>query len=446
MPVPASTRTQTADATGDDDVTEQGHGPGVVTVFSGKAMLDVLPMRGARLLLGRDVDGFPDDDRVSRRHVEMLREQGILKVRDLGSRNGSFLHGEPLKDEAVVSSLDVLRLGNTLALVVEDVHGYVGTIERQGGRIEGPTLGRVMAKLRRIAESGENALVLGESGSGKEGAARAFHAQGPCARGPFVAVNCATIPHGVAERLLFGARKGAFSGAENAEGYVQAADGGVLFLDELGELEPDVQAKLLRLLETREVIPLGSTSPRTVDVRFCFATHRDLRKAVASGKFRADLYHRIAQPSVMLPALRQRLEDVPTLIEQALSGSRDRELLAPHVAFVEACLLRLWPGNVRELLQAVRGAADAALAEGSKMVRAEHLDDEAGRAFDDEPEGDAAREAGDEPKTKVTKESLEAALARHEGQVAAAARTLGVQRTQMYRLLKKFGVEPKRST
>jgi DNA-binding NtrC family response regulator len=442
---PLSTRTQTADASDEGAESEQGHGPGIVIVFSGAPVLKVLPMRGARLLLGRDVDGFPDDDRVSRRHVEVVREGSALKVRDLGSRNGSFLGGAPLRDEAAVTTPAVLRLGKTVALVVADVHAYLGDVERDAGRVEGPTLGRAMAKLRRVAESGENVLVLGESGAGKEGAARAFHAAGPNHGGPLVAVNCATIPHGVAERLMFGARKGAFSGAENAVGYAQAADGGVLFLDELGELELDVQAKLLRLVETREVTALGSTTAKSIDLRFCFATHRDLRHAVANGKFRADLYHRIAQPSVVLPPLRQRLEDVSWLIDTSLQSIR-RDLRA-HVTFVEACLLRPWPGNVRELLQAVRGAADACLADGATVVRADHLDEGAGRAFagaDDDDEGEDGDDAGAAERAPVTRESLQAALAKHDGQIAAAARALGIQRTQVYRLLKKFGLEPRR--
>src|SRR5262249_24295980 len=153
--------------------------------------------------------------------------------------------------------------------------------------------------------------IFGETGSGKEGAARQFHAASSRRAGPFIAVNCATIPPLLAERLLFGARKGAFSGADaNVEGYIQAADKGTLFLDEISELQPGVQAKLLRVLQSREVFPLGASRGTQVDVAICSATHRDLRAEVAAGRFRDDLFCRICRPMVELPPLRARPKDI----------------------------------------------------------------------------------------------------------------------------------------
>ncbi|MBK6515752.1 MAG: sigma-54 factor interaction domain-containing protein [Polyangiaceae bacterium] len=156
--------------------------------------------------------------------------------------------------------------------------------------------------------------MLGASGTGKELLARAFHeSQGA---GPFVAINCATIAPAIAERLLFGAKKGAFTGAEqDAIGHVQAADGGTLFLDEVAELEPGVQAKLLRFLETREFFAVGDVRPRRAEVRVCFATMKDLRSDVASKRFREDLFHRIATPMLELPPLAARRYEIPFLIE-----------------------------------------------------------------------------------------------------------------------------------
>src|SRR5262249_18714382 len=145
-----------------------------------------------------------------------------------------------------------------------------------------------------LSRGGQNVLFIGESGVGKELLAMAYHAAGAGAKAPFVAVNCATIPRELAERLLFGTRRGAYTGAaEDAEGYLAAADGGTLFLDEVGELDPAVQAKLLRFLETGEVLPLGHTRPHKVSVRVCSATLHDLREAVSAGRFRQDLYYRI---------------------------------------------------------------------------------------------------------------------------------------------------------
>jgi transcriptional regulator with PAS, ATPase and Fis domain len=191
-----------------------------------------------------------------------------------------------------------------------------------------------------------------------------------------VTVNCATIPKDLAERLLFGTVKGAYSGAtSDAEGYLQAAHRGTLFLDEVAELEPGIQAKLLRVLETREVVPLGGTRPHPVDIGLCTATLRDLRDAVASGGFREDLYYRIGRPEVHLPPLRERPEEIPFLVEQAARSSGSKA----GAPLVEACLLRPWPGNIRELSTEVRAAAALAVAEGSDLVEPRHLAPQAGQ-------------------------------------------------------------------
>src|SRR5262249_55089522 len=150
------------------------------------------------------------------------------------------------------------------------------------GRIHGPALQGVLRSVRQLAEHSRTLFISGESGVGKESMAQSFHRAGPQQHGPFIAVNCATIPEGLAERLLFGGQKGAYSGAANdSEGYLQAANGGTLFLDEVADLDATVQAKLLRTLETREVLPLGATRVQKVDVRVCSATHKDLRAQAA---------------------------------------------------------------------------------------------------------------------------------------------------------------------
>lgn len=413
--------------------------PGVIVVYSGLSpVLRALPLTHGKLVVGRDEGGLPDDERLSRRHAEIAWDGRRWSVRDLGSRNGTNVDGARIEGTVTVDEPRAIRVGRTLMLPREDIRLFLGEqVVVEDELVVGPISRRVHMRIAQIASADENLLITGETGSGKEHAAHTFHARGPAARGPLVTVNCATIPEGVAERLLFGARKGAYSGAENADGYVVAANNGVLFLDELGELELDVQAKLLRLLETREVTPLGETRSRKVALRFCFATHRDLRRAVAEGRFREDLYHRIEQPHVHLPPLRDRREEIPWLLARALH--RVSPELTMHASFVEACIHRGWSGNVRELLQHARAAGHAAMAAGERCVIHSHLDPSAGHGGDErrsEPEH--------EPAKSVSRESIERALQAESGNVAAAARGLGLHRTQLYRLLKRFGLAPPR--
>ena len=277
-------------------------------------------------------------------------------------------------------------------------------------------------------------MVLGESGAGKELAARAFHEarHGSAAAAPFVAVNCAAIPEGLAERLLFGARKGAYSGAaSDAEGYIQAADRGTLFLDEIAELDPLVQAKLLRVLETREVLPLGASRPKRVEIGICAASHRRLRDEVAAGRFREDLYFRIGRPEVQIPPLRERLDEIPWFVARELR--RVSPELSASVTFVERCALRPWPGNVRELQRELARAAHRALEAQAQVVEPEHLLDEAGMAV---------RASSSAPRpglSRWSEEEIRRALADHAGNVRATARALDVHRNQLRRWLDKHG-------
>jgi transcriptional regulator with GAF, ATPase, and Fis domain len=212
-------------------------------------------------------------------------------------------------------------------------------------------------------------LIHGESGTGKELVARALHELGPRSRGPFVALNCAGIPEGLIESELFGHERGAFTDAvERRVGRFEAASGGTLFLDEIGELAASVQAKLLRALQERKIERLGGTASLPVDVRVIAATHRDLAKDVASGRFRADLFYRIHVVPIELPPLRERREDIPLLalhfLEKARGGAgRGPSRLAP--AALAALERYAWPGNVRELENAIEHAV--ALAEGEVL-------------------------------------------------------------------------------
>jgi transcriptional regulator with PAS, ATPase and Fis domain len=408
--------------------------PGIVFVFAGGApSARVLPLADGAVELGRGA-GL-DDERASRRHARVTCERGRWRVADLGSRNGTFLDGEAVREAgADAAAGGLVRIGRTLLLLVDDVRAYTSGVRAQGERVVGPTLRRAWDEIARAAAAGETLLVTGETGTGKELAARHFHESGPNARGAFVAVNCAAIPEGVAERLLFGAKKGAFSGATaDAEGYFRAADRGTLFLDELAELDPAVQGKLLRVLETREVMPLGAAQGTRVDVRVVAATTADVRAAVAAGKFRRDLYFRVGKPEVHLPALRERREEIPWLVAHLLRDIGDG--MTADALFVEACALRAWPGNVRELLGAVRRAAHAARAERRLVVEARDLEESAGVAFGGAaPQGEGGDEA---PRREPARAEVEAALREARGNVTGAAKRLGLHRNQLRRWLAK---------
>ena len=355
---------------------------------------------------------------------------------DLGSRNGTYVDGTRLAGSAPFEAPRVLRIGRTVLVFVPNLSALArGTVTHDGGLVVGPTLAVASTRVSRAAALGSTLLVTGESGVGKELAARHFHAASSRATGPFVAVNCAAIPVGVAERLLFGARKGAYSGAtSDADGYAQAAHGGTLFLDEVGELELAVQPKLLRLLEAGEILPVGASRPQRVDIRVVAATLRSLRVDVARGRFREDLYYRLGQPEVRLPPLRERIEELSWLICSELR--RTNAELEPHPLLIETCALRAWPGNVRELGHELRQAAQNAIAAGRKSVEMTDLDPAAGNALGDDtaPTETQAVKPSDEQIVEV--------LRREGGNVSAAARVLGMHRTQLRRWLSRRGADP----
>jgi transcriptional regulator with PAS, ATPase and Fis domain len=422
----------TADLAPDDSLVDPTAAePGVVVVFAGgePACVRIAVVRG-EMELGRELlaDADADDDAVSRAHAVVAYDGRRWTVRDRGSRNGTFVDGTCVT-ECVCEHPPLIRLGGAILLAVADVTPFV--VEVTDRLTAGPSLRAAYAEIGRAAELGRTVHLVGESGSGKELAARRFHEGSARASGPFVAVNCAAIPEGVAERLLFGAVRGAYSGADaNVDGYAQAADRGTLFLDEVAELDLAVQAKLLRVLETREVLALGASRPRAIDFGLCSATHRDLRAAVAAGRFREDLYFRLGRPSVRIPPLRDRREEIPWHLARL---ARDSSLaMAP--AFVEACMLRHWPGNVRELTAEASFAAQRALAAGRSSVSPSDLAADAGRAM--------TREACDAPSPEPPspdRATIDAALLAHGGNVTASARTLGMHRNQLRRWLDKEG-------
>jgi DNA-binding NtrC family response regulator len=279
-------------------------------------------------------------------------------------------------------------------------------------------------------------LLVGETGTGKEVAARAIHARSG-RKGELVAINCGALPATLMEAELFGHSRGAFSGAVTARlGLVRSADKGTLFLDEIGELAPTAQAALLRVLQEREVLPVGEDRPVVVDLRLVAATQRDLNAAVREGRFRPDLYARLAGHVVSLPALRDRREDIGLLIEDIRANHRPIRF-APAALRV---LLRYdWPLNIRELEQAISTAI--ALAPGD-VVKPEHLPavvrSGRTRGAAELPPAVGLELDDDDHSLRATLTDL---LSRHEGNVVAVAKALGKERSQIYKWVKRVGID-----
>jgi transcriptional regulator of acetoin/glycerol metabolism len=414
--------------------------PGLVVIWTNDRPAElILPLVNGRLDLGRVAQDqlFATDDRVSREHCRVEFDGTGWTVTDLESRNGTFLNGVRVEAKRSTLEAPLVRVGRCLLWGVTDTRPFRGGVSvGSDGVVLGGLLRRAWAEIELLGRAGSTLCLRGESGSGKELAARAFHdLQRAAAASPFIGVNCAAVPEGLAERLLFGARKGAFSGAtSDVQGYIQAADGGTLFLDEVAELDLRVQAKLLRVLETREVLPLGATRAERVDLRVCVAAHADLAEQVTAGRFREDLYYRVGRPVVRIPPLRERLDELAWLIQGEVTSTA-ASLSASH-RLVEACATRAWPGNVRELIGEVRRAAHRALGAERASVELEDLAEDAGRRLaSGAPPAPVAAEAG--ASAPPSDEAIERALEEHAGNVTQTARALGLHRNQLRRWLSK---------
>ncbi|MCP5279413.1 MAG: sigma-54-dependent Fis family transcriptional regulator [Thiobacillus sp.] len=303
-------------------------------------------------------------------------------------------------------------------------------------------------QILRVAASEASVLITGESGTGKELVARALHDNSSRANGPYIRVHCAAFPEQLLEDELFGHARGAFTGAESArEGRFEAAHGGTLLLDEIGEVPLSVQVKLLRVLQEREIERLGENRPRKVDVRILAATHRDLPALVRNGEFRADLYYRLRVLPLHLPALRERREDIPLLADSLLAHLRDRHRgrdLQVSTAALDTMQAYAWPGNVRELSNALEYAL--VHAEGDVLLP-RHLPPEVRQAAVARPTAETVpglvQRYYRPPADRVEDEKtlLATALRESAGNRAAAARRLGMSRTTLWKKLKQYGLE-----
>jgi DNA-binding NtrC family response regulator len=398
------------------------------------------PAAGSELVLGRDETASVRlvGDGVSRRHAALRRDPatGALLLVDLDSRNGVFVNGHRVSTMSLGPG-DVVRLGGWVGVLT----GSPGPCtELAPGLLGGERLAEALAPLRKAAESDLPVVLQGETGTGKEIVTRSLHGWSGRS-GPLVAVNCASLPESLAEAELFGYRRGAFTGADRASpGFFRSAEGGTLLLDEVSDLPLALQAKLLRVLEQREVQPLGEARAVPIDVRVVVAGQRSLRDEVREGRFRADLLARLEGVTVHLPPLRDRREDVLALFSHALGVLAEGHAPAVAADFAERLCLYDWPFNVRELVLLAKRLL--VLRGDSSTLRAEHLP-EPMTASPTKPVGSSPSSAARPGKSTEPVElpALLSALRASGGNVAKASAMLGITRQRAYRLMEGGAVD-----
>jgi two-component system response regulator GlrR len=311
------------------------------------------------------------------------------------------------------------------------------------GRLVGQSarMRKVIDQLKVVAPQNTTLLLEGESGTGKELAAEAVHAASQCRKGPFVVVDCAAVPRNLIEAELFGHEKGAFTGAvQSREGAFVKADGGTVFLDEIGELELDIQPRLLRVIETRAIKPVGGSVPRRLNVRIIAATNRDLSREAEQGRFRTDLYYRLAVTRVRMPSLEERREDVPLLCHYVIEDlcERDRKEYVLEPKQVADLARRRWPGNVRELRNAIERLTVLGIDDGEE-------DEKTPSSFTPTPTSDRHfRVAKAEAIASFERQFLTELMAEHRGNITAAAIAAHVDRVHFLRLLDRHGLRKPR--
>jgi transcriptional regulator with GAF, ATPase, and Fis domain len=443
----------------DERVTDEVRVKGALTLRARKIRVEIaagpgagqvvaLPGPEARIGSGAGCDLVLEDPTVSRLHVTLVVDSAGIRVVDAGSRNGTTVDGLRVR-EAWARPDSAIAVGNTtlrLRLLDDVVELPLSHRDRFGGLLGvSVAMRRIFSVLEKVAPTDSTVLIEGETGTGKELVAEAIHEESGRAGGPFVVFDCSAVSAALIESELFGHVRGAFTGAvADRAGAFETADGGTLFLDEIGELPMDLQPKLLRALERLEVRRVGANVPRKVDVRIVAATNRALAREVEEGRFREDLYYRLADVHVGLPPLRERAEDIPLLIERF---ARDFSRGAPAGAggalperTVRHFKSQSWPGNVRELRNAVARALS--LGVPSLPATGEIVPPVA-------PVKAGALDVDLSVPLKVGRERLEeaferayltAAVARTGGNVTRAAELAGVNRKFIQRAIKRYGL------
>lgn len=427
----------------------------------GRAVEGVLGISPFVVGTSPDCDLVLPDTKVSRRHCELRITKRGIWIRDLGSKNGTIVGKVPLI-EALLPPGVTVTLGDT-ELVAQPA-GAPSIVPLSASGQFGEAIGQsllmraLFARLERVAATDETVILLGESGTGKDVLARAIHEHSPRRGGPFVVFDCGAISPSLAESELFGHVRGAFTGAATTySGLLEQASGGTLFIDEIGELPLDLQPKLLRVLEAKQIRKLGSTEWKPFSARVIAATHRNLRRKVEEGSFRSDLYYRLAVVEARVPALRERKEDLPALVERFLAAQVPPQKLSdlpPHALTLLSS--HDWPGNVRELRNTV-----------ARLVLFPDLTEELVQSLGSQPErahdraeapteeaGQAAPhvnrllalpllQARDIAMEQFERIYLTVKLEQHGGNISRAAEAMGVSRQLVHRLVERYGLKKK---
>jgi DNA-binding NtrC family response regulator len=440
--------------------------PGLVLVYSRlhAHLPSAFPFPGRQGTIGREADNtlcIPEAA-ISRYHARIESQpDGDDWIVDLGSTNGTLVNGRRVQSQPLREH-DVVRVGDTLfryapgALYMHTAYRLDGTVVAEVRPVHhdirkplltgGYQIDALLERIEKVGASQLSVVVQGESGTGKELVARQLH-QCSARSGPFQAINCAALPAHLIESELFGYRKGAFTGAAtDKKGLVKAADGGTLFLDEIGDLPLEAQAKLLRVLQEKEVLPLGSTTADRVDVRIVCATHQDLDRLVEQSRFRGDLLARLRECTFQLPPLRRRLEDLFPLVQSFLRDAGHSEVRVGF-SYMLALAHHSWPYNVRELQSAVR--LSLALSEDGELDVG-HLPEAVQHALDGHGAPSASSPAarshrppapGSTQRQPPSEQELRELLEQHRGNVAAVGRELGKERMQVHRWLKRYAID-----
>jgi transcriptional regulator with PAS, ATPase and Fis domain len=388
---------------------------------------------------GDDADLRIDDPSVSREHAHLVFEKGRpIQISDAGSSNGTRVRGKQLTAGQKVPIIpgETFEIGSALLMIQSPFEDSAATTSPESGAlvIEDRTMAGIYQLAERVARSTINVLLLGETGVGKDVLARRIHAMSPRAERAFLPLNCGALSEQLLESELFGHERGSFTGAvESKQGLLEAADGGTVFLDEVGELPMSVQVKLLRVLEERQVRRVGGIRSKPFDIRFIAATNRDLGEAVHGGGFRPDLYYRLNGISLVIPPLRQRVGEIEGLAKRFVeeSSQRAERDTVPTISPDAMQWLKAhnWPGNIRELQNALERAV--LLCNGDEITL-EHLPPTTGvssktgdhRAIDPDPERQRILEA----------------LEKCAGNQTRAARLLGISRNTLLARLDAYGI------
>jgi transcriptional regulator with GAF, ATPase, and Fis domain len=396
--------------------------------------------RGADLVL--------TDGKVSRTHFEIRLDPQGYRLRDLESTNGTFVSGLRVTDVYVPPGASIYVGDTRLRFdpLDDSVEVALSMADRFGGMVGRSVVMReLFARLAAVAPTDATVLVTGETGTGKELVAEALHESSPRKAGPFVVLDCGAIPANLMESETFGHERGAFTGATAAHaGAFERADGGTLFLDEIGELPLEMQPKLLRALERKEIRRVGGTKMLQVNIRVVAATNRDLAVEVNKGRFREDLFYRLAVAHLAVPPLRERREDIPLLVEHILAGLPEGRERGPRPETIELMKRHEWPGNVRELRNVIERAVlfRQPMREPSVVMP---------RAAPDVAAASDLRVLVD-PKVpfKVAKQDMideferryvRALLDAHGGNISAAARAAGIDRMSIHKILTRLGMD-----